>query len=218
MRPLGRPRDRDPASCHRRAGIRGPRPAGNDGRGRATVRRLSCVQLDSISTVERSHRIALGSRIRAHPKESVYQGCGSSTGHTRRAFYRLSDWPLFRPARGWRRRWYGEIDRTHPHLREHVLDEIRARGRSARALRRRSTEGRDVGLETAKRMLELLSNHRELVVAGRQGFQRLYDERVLDRCWLRRRPPSPNACASSRSGPCGHAERSPVTESSSTGG
>jgi uncharacterized protein YcaQ len=26
------------------------------------------------------------------------------------------------------RRWYGEVDRTHPHLREHVLDEIRARG------------------------------------------------------------------------------------------
>jgi uncharacterized protein YcaQ len=31
-----------------------------------TIRRLACVQLDSISTVERSHRIALGSRIGAY--------------------------------------------------------------------------------------------------------------------------------------------------------
>ena len=37
----------------------------------AAVRRLSCVQLDSISTVERSHRIALGCRVGAYPKESV---------------------------------------------------------------------------------------------------------------------------------------------------
>jgi uncharacterized protein YcaQ len=39
------------------------------------------------------------------------------------------------------------------------------------------------GWKPAKRMLELLWNHGELVVAGRQGFQRLYDlpERVLPR-------------------------------------
>ena len=33
----------------------------------STIRRLSCVQLDSISTVDRSHRIALGARIGAYP-------------------------------------------------------------------------------------------------------------------------------------------------------
>ena len=33
----------------------------------AAVRRLSCVQLDSISAVERSHRIALGSRVGDYP-------------------------------------------------------------------------------------------------------------------------------------------------------
>ena len=37
----------------------------------ATVRRLSCVQLDSISTVERSHRIALASRTGAYPRGTV---------------------------------------------------------------------------------------------------------------------------------------------------
>jgi uncharacterized protein YcaQ len=37
----------------------------------AAVRRLSCVQLDSISTVERSHRIALASRVGDYPREAV---------------------------------------------------------------------------------------------------------------------------------------------------
>src|SRR5690349_12348958 len=37
------------------------------------VRRLGCVQLDSISTVERSHRIALGARIGAYPEAALSQ-------------------------------------------------------------------------------------------------------------------------------------------------
>src|SRR5207302_132166 len=37
----------------------------------ATIRRLGCVQLDSISTVDRAHRLTLGSRIGAYPKATV---------------------------------------------------------------------------------------------------------------------------------------------------
>jgi uncharacterized protein YcaQ len=37
------------------------------------VRRLACVQLDSISTVERSHRLALGARVGNYPEETVSQ-------------------------------------------------------------------------------------------------------------------------------------------------
>ena len=49
------------------------------------------------------------------------------------------------------RRWYGEVDRTHPHLREHVLAEIRERGPARlAALRRRRPQGRDVGLEAGQ--------------------------------------------------------------------
>ena len=36
-----------------------------------TIRALSCVQLDSITAVERSHRIALGARVGAYPRETV---------------------------------------------------------------------------------------------------------------------------------------------------
>ena len=53
-----------------------------------------------------------------------------------------------------------------------------------------------MGLEARQAMLELLWNHGELVVAGRQGFQRLYDlpERVLPRELLDApTPPSPSA-------------------------
>jgi uncharacterized protein YcaQ len=85
------------------------------------------------------------------------------------------------------RRWYGEIDRTHPHLREHVLDEIRSRGPlGSRHFDGAARKGEMWGWKPAKQMLELLWNHGELVVAGRQGFQRLYDlpERVLPRAVL----------------------------------
>ena len=153
----------------------------------ATVRRLSCVQLDSISTVERSHRIALGSRIGAYPRDAVSRllGAGRLIEYWAHEACLLpaEDWPLLRPAMELGgRRWYGEVDRTHPHLREHVLAEIRRRGPlGSRHFDGAARHGEMWGWKPAKRMLELLWNHGELVVAGRQGFQRLYDlpERVL---------------------------------------
>src|SRR6187551_3296837 len=158
----------------------------------AVVRRVSCVQLDSISTVERSHRIAIGSRVGAYPGDAVSRllGRGRLIEYWAHEACLLpsDDWPLFRPAMdGGGRRWYGEIDRTHPHLREHVLEEIRARGPlGSRHFDGAARKGEMWGWKPAKRMLELLWNHGELVVAGRQGFQRLYDlpERVLPRTIL----------------------------------
>ena len=151
------------------------------------VRRLSCVQLDSISTVERSHRIALGTRVGAYPADAVSRllGAGRLIEYWAHEACLLpaSDWALFRPAMEvGGRRWYGEVDRTHPHLREHILEEIRARGPlGSRHFDGAARPGEMWGWKPAKRMLELLWNHGELVVAGRQGFQRLYDlpERVL---------------------------------------
>jgi uncharacterized protein YcaQ len=164
----------------------------------AAVRRLSCVQLDSIATVERSHRITLGCRIGAYPREAV-----SGLLRNGRLFeywaheaclLPAADWPLFRPLmQTGGRRWYGEVDRTHPHLREHVLEEIRARGAlGSRHFDGAARQGEMWGWKPAKRMLELLWNHGELVVAGRQGFQRLYDlpERVLPQSILEEPTPA----------------------------
>ncbi len=158
----------------------------------ATIRALSCVQLDSISTVERSHRIALGSRIGGHPPEAVTQllagGRVFEYWAHEACLLPAGDWPLFvDPMRVGGRRWYGQIDRTHAHLRDHVLGEIRERGAlGSRHFEGAATRGEMWGWKPAKQMLELLWNHGELVVAGRQGFQRLYDlpERVLPRAVL----------------------------------
>jgi len=153
----------------------------------STIGRLSCVQLDSISTVDRSHRIAIGGRIGAYPADAVSrllrQGRLIEYWAHEACLLPAEDWPLLRPAmENGGRRWYGAVDKTHPHLREHVLDEIRSRGPlGSRHFEGAARQGEMWGWKPAKQMLELLWNHGELVVAARQGFQRLYDlpERVL---------------------------------------
>jgi uncharacterized protein len=153
-----------------------------------TIRRASCVQLDSISTVERSHRIALASRAGIYP-----QGVVSRLLARGRIFeywaheaclLPVEDWPLFVSAmRNGGRRWYGEVERTHPHLAAEILEEIRSRGPLASRHFEGSTEGGMWNWKPAKAMLERLWNRGDLVICGRQGFQRLYDlpERVLPR-------------------------------------
>ena len=44
---------------------------GGDSEVEETIRLLSCVQLDSIAAVERSHRIVLGSRVGAYARDTV---------------------------------------------------------------------------------------------------------------------------------------------------
>ena len=150
------------------------------------IRRLSCVQLDSISTVERSDRITLSSRVGDYPREAVSRLLRSGRiveywAHEA-CLLPVEDWPLFRPAMlDGGRRWYGQVERTHPHLAEEILAEIRERGPLASRHFEGSTEGGMWNWKPAKAMLERLWNHGDLAVAGRQGFQRLYDltERVL---------------------------------------
>ena len=152
----------------------------------AAIRQLSCVQLDSISAVERSHRLALVARVGDHPRAAISSLLGSGRifeywAHEA-CLLPAEDWPLFRaPMRNGGRGWYGEVERTHPHLAAEILAEIRDRG----PLGSRHFEGSGGGgmwnWKPAKATLERLWNRGELVVAGRQGFQRLYDltERVL---------------------------------------
>ena len=152
----------------------------------AAIGRLSCVQLDSISTVDRSHRIALSSRVGAYPAAAVSELLGTGRifeywAHEA-CLLPAADWPLFRPAmQNGGRRWYGEVERTHPHLAAEILGEIESRGPLGSRHFEGAAEGGMWNWKPAKAMLELLWNRGELVVGGRQGFQRLYDlpERVL---------------------------------------
>jgi len=153
----------------------------------ATVRRLSCVQLDSISVVERSHRIALTSRVGAYPRGAVpallrggrifeywaHEAC----------LLPIADWPLYRSVMlaSTEHPWWGPILQKEPELTEQVMAEIAERG----PLGSRDFEGEGSGgmwgYKPAKRVLEALWTTGRLVIAGRQGFQRLYDlpERVI---------------------------------------
>jgi uncharacterized protein YcaQ len=157
----------------------------------AAIRRASCIQLDSISTVERSHRIAIAARAGLYPQGTVSrlleQGRLIEYWAHEACLLPVEEWPLFQASmRDGGRRWYGEVERTHPHLADEILAEIRSRGPLASRHFEGSTEGGMWNWKPAKAMLERLWNRGELVVRGRQGFQRLYDlpERVLPRAVL----------------------------------
>ena len=152
------------------------------------IRALSCVQLDSITAVERSHRIALGSRVGAYPRETVSRLLGEGKifeywAHEA-CLIPVEEWPLFRLRMTRHHPWRGDVIAQHPELAEEVLAAIRERG----PLTSRDFDGKGGGgmwsWKPAKLVLEALWNSGELVIAGRvSGFQRSYElaERVLPR-------------------------------------
>jgi hypothetical protein len=164
---------------------------GSDREVEETIRALSCVQLDSITAVERSHRIVLASRVGAYPRHTVSRLLADGRvfefwAHLA-SLIPLEDWPLYRAwmtpehvLDAWRRDALGR----YPELAEEVRAAIRERGpRSARDFEGRGGGGM-FAWKPAKMVLEALWNLGEVVIAGRViGFQRLYDlpERVLPR-------------------------------------
>jgi len=152
------------------------------------IRLLSCVQLDSITAVERSHRIALGSRVGAYPRETISRLLGQGRifeywAHEA-CVIPVEEWPLFRSKMSRHHPWRGDVVAEHPDLAAEILQAIRERG----PLASRDFEGKGGGgmwnWKPAKMVLESLWNAGEIVIAGRvSGFQRLYDltERVIPR-------------------------------------
>ncbi len=144
------------------------------------MRRLACVQLDSISTVERSHRIALASRVGHYPPGTVSRLLAAGQifefwAHEA-CLLPIEDYPWHT----WRMRrlqshpWRRKVLARHGRLAERVLAEIRERG----PLGSRDFEGRGGGgmwnWKPAKQVLEAFFAGGELVIAGRDRFQRLY--------------------------------------------
>jgi len=152
----------------------------------AVVKRLSCVQLDSISTVARSHRLALLSRVGTYPPGTVSRlmraGRLFEYWAHEACLLPIEHWPLMRSfMRDRSHPWWGPIIERDPAMADHVMGAIRERG----PLGSRDFEGERSGgmwnLKPAKRMLEALWSAGDLVIAGREGFQRMYDlpERVI---------------------------------------
>jgi uncharacterized protein len=156
------------------------------------VRRLGAVQLDSISTVDRAHRITIGSRAGRLPQgvESLLLGAGTIFEYWAHeaCLVPIEDYPLFkrRMEHLRERHWWGRHHDHDPEVKAQVLDAIRERG----ALPTRFFEGGGGGgmwnWKPEKRILEDLFAAGEVVVAGRDGFQRLYDlpDRVIPRRYL----------------------------------
>lgn len=144
------------------------------------VRRLGCVQLDSISAVDRAHRLTLGSRIGRFAPAAVSKLLAGGRlfeywAHEA-CLLPIEDYPLFkrRMEQLRERHWWGRKHDHDPEVKEQVLAALREHG----ALPTRFFEGGGGGgmwnWKPEKRILEDLFAAGEVVVAGRDGFQRLY--------------------------------------------
>jgi hypothetical protein len=153
----------------------------------AAIQRLGCVQIDSISVVDRSQRLVLASR------------CGRLPANTHDALLRSGrvfeywaheacllpseDEPHYRRdkrASGQFHRWFGPILLEHKAL----ADEVMALARERDEISSRDFGGAGKGYwewTPAKRVLEALWTAGQLAIAGRNGMERRYalPERVL---------------------------------------
>jgi hypothetical protein len=162
------------------------------------IERLQVVQLDSIATVDRAHRITLASRVGAYEERAISEllraGRIFEYWAHEACLLPISDYALFKrrmlDLRD--RHWWGRERTKEMRAVEH---EVVARIRDEGALPVRAFEGRSGpmwGWKPAKRALEHLFAAGELAIAGRQGFQRVYDlpERVIPRAALDAATPS----------------------------
>jgi uncharacterized protein YcaQ len=157
------------------------------------IRRLGAVQLDSISAVDRAHRLTVSSRIGAYPEtelqELLVSGRVFEYWAHEACLLPIELWPHCRRTMDGEGRWgfHRHALQKHADLVEPVLERIRSEG----PLGSRDFEGAGDGTDMwnwkpAKMVLEALWDNGVLVVAGRQSFQRRYDlaERVIPRALL----------------------------------
>src|SRR3954470_5392341 len=163
----------------------------------ATIRRLTAVQLDSITAVDRAHRLTLGARIGTYPRDTVARLLGDGRifeywAHEA-SLLPIELWPHFRRVMEGGGHW-GSHDRA---LREHaeLVEPVLARIREEGPLGSRDFEGQGGGgmwnWKPAKMVLEALWDRGVLAISGRQSFQRRYDlaERVIPKHVLETPPP-----------------------------
>jgi len=154
------------------------------------IDRLGAVQLDSISTVDRAHRLTLTSRIGAYD-EGELRGLLESGrvfeywAHEA-CLLPVDLWPHFRRTMEGDGHWsfHDRALREHADLVEPVLERVRAEGPLAsRDFGGTRTSNEMWSRTPAKAVLEALWDRGVLVVAGRESFQRRYDlaERVIPR-------------------------------------
>jgi len=165
----------------------------HDGDVEGAVRQLGAVQLDSISTVDRAHRLTLTSRIGVYPETELRRllagGQVFEYWAHEACLLPVELWPHFRRAMDGGGHWgvHDRALREHADLVEPVLERIRADGPLAsRDFGGVRTSTEMWGRTPAKAVLEALWDRGVLAVAGRDSFQRRYDlaERVIPQAIL----------------------------------
>jgi uncharacterized protein len=159
----------------------------------AAIDRLGAVQLDSISAVDRAHRLTLTSRIGAYAEAELQKllACGRVFEYWAHeaCLLPVDLWPLFRRTMDGGGHWgiHDRALREHADLVEPVLERIRAEGPlGSRDFGGTRTSNDMWGRTPAKAVLEALWDRGVLVIAGREAFVRRYDlaERVIPRAIL----------------------------------
>lgn len=151
------------------------------------VRRMGALQIDTIHVVARSPYLVLWSRLGDHDPawldELLAEGALFEQWSHEACLLPVEDYPIYRrlalDGRARARMWL----QAHPDDAARVLAAIRERGpvRSADFERTDGQKGGWWNWKPEKRALETLHATGDLMIARRQGFQRVYDlrERVL---------------------------------------
>jgi len=157
----------------------------------AAIRRMGILQIDTISVVARSPYLVLWSRLGDYDPcwldTLLEQGKLFEYWAHEACFIPIEDYGLYRHrmvdpgSLGWK--YAAGFLRTHSEVVERVLAHIREHGavRSADFERTGGQAGGWWAWKPEKRSLEVLFTSGKLMIARRQGFQRVYDlaERVL---------------------------------------
>ena len=158
----------------------------------ACIERLGCVQIDSISVVDRSQRLVLASRCGRVPANAhdalLRSGQVFEYWAHEACLLPSADEPHYRHAKragGELHRWWGPILQEHRAL----ADEVMAAARERDEISSRDFGGAGQGYwewTPAKRVLEALWTAGDLAIAGRNGMERRYalPERVLPQAVL----------------------------------
>jgi uncharacterized protein YcaQ len=181
-----------------RAGFRSRRRTATISDAEATIARLGCVQLDAISTVDRSQRLVLAVRSGRLPEGAqdrlIRRGLVFEYWAHEASLIPVCDWRYFvaRMQDERHHRWFGSVLEQQKDLCARILETVAEQG----PVSSRDFGGAGTGYwnwSEPKRALEAMWTAGQLVVAGRKGVERLYDlpERVLPAAALDAPVPTP---------------------------
>ena len=153
----------------------------------SAIEHLGYVQIDTLSVVARAHHHTLWSRLRDYKEnylnelledKSIFEYWSHAASYLPMCDYRFS-LPAKKAYADGKSHWFGQDKK----MNKYVLDRIKAEGelQSKDFEHKRTVPGNWYEWKPAKQALEQLFMEGKLMVAKRQGFQKVYDlaERVL---------------------------------------